>query len=780
MDNPKNDREMLLQSVEQVNVKDRIKTVLRYWPLFLICLGLAFACAYFYQKVTTPIYSASASVMIKDDKKGPSLINSTMLNEIGIGANNKLVENEIEILKSYDLMESVVRDLNLNLKISKKTSFVDKEIQSIDAPFVTRRIDANKKEFAGKWEIITDGAKLVVKRGSNTDTVLQNERKIIDSVFEIAYNIMPQAGVDFTEFEESAVYYVEYDKTINTVKKYSDRLSVDAVNKMATVINLEMTDPIQERAVTILESLIETYNRNSLSDKNKMSDNTVKFLDTRLMTVAQELRGVENNVEKFKSQNKVTNLATDAEQYLAASEEVDMKKAVSQTQLNIINALENNLLENQNNPQLVPSTLGIQEPTLETLIEKHNSLMLQKERIVLKSGPKNPLLLDLEQQVREIRTRLLENVKNLKASYQISLSDISSKDEQLNSRIKNVPILEKKLLQITRNKNVLEELYTFLLQKREEASISRASNIEDSRIVTRARESKQVAPKKSIIWGTALMLGLLIPFIIMTIKETFYDKVGDVDEVESQTGMSVLGTLSHTKKGAGLVDNPRSKSILAEQIRHLRTSISHTSASNHIQTILVSSFQPGEGKTFVSSNLGASFALLRKKTIVLELDLRKPGLTESLNLEPTPGISEIIEGTADLNDLIVEVPQFNGYYHLLTAGGLTSNPSEIISSHAMALLIAQLKSMYEVIIIDTPPMSLVTDATLLQKYADTSILVLRQGYSFTRVYKELNQRRQRFAEYPLNIVLNGYGKSRKYENKYAKMGYNKGYYSAKA
>ena len=180
------------------------------------------------------------------------------------------------------------------------------------------------------------------------------------------------------------------------------------------------------------------------------------------------------------------------------------------------------------------------------------------------------------------------------------------------------------------------------------------------------------------------------------------------------------------------------------------------------------------------ANLGASFALLRKRTIVLELDLRKPALAETLNIEAGSGVSEVIEGGADLGEVIIEVPQFNGYYHILTAGAVASSPSELISSEAMHLLIEDLKGQYEVIIIDTPPMSLVTDATLLQQYADTSILVLRQGYSFTKVYKELKQRRKRFAEHPLNIVLNGYGKNKKYENRYEKMGYKNGYYTAKS
>jgi len=487
---------------------------------------------------------------------------------------------------------------------------------------------------------------------------------------------------------------------------------------------------------------------------------------------------VEGSVERFKSQNRVTNLSSDAQQYLDLAQQVDVQKAQSQTQMNIINALEKDLKANEDNPKLVPSTLGIEEPSLGLLIEKHNELVLRKERVSQGSAAaKNPLLVDLDAQIKEIRSRLISNVANLKQAYAISLNDVAYKDAQLNSRIRSVPVMEKQLVQITRNQNVQEQLYAFLLQKREEAAITRASNIEDSRTILQARNLGPISPKPTMVWAFGGLMGLLIPITLIGIRGAMNNKIGDITEVQTHTDLPILGTIPHIKKLKNpIVISSHSRTAAAEKIRSVRTAIGFTGKGRNVKTILVTSFQPGEGKSFASLNLAASYALLRKRTVILEFDLRKPQLIKSIGLTSKEGISNILAGRGSVDDLLIEVPEHEGMLYILPAGNLPPNPAELISGDQMEYLIKQLQERFDYIIIDSPPLGVVTDATLLQRFADITILVLRQNYTSNLVYEKLNQRAFQHSNQPTYIILNDMGRSKRYEDAY---GYSGGYYHDK-
>jgi tyrosine-protein kinase Etk/Wzc len=337
--------------------------------------------------------------------------------------------------------------------------------------------------------------------------------------------------------------------------------------------------------------------------------------------------------------------------------------------------------------------------------------------------------------------------------------------------------LEKKLVQITRNQNVQEQLYAFLLQKREEAAITRASNIEDSRTILRARSLGKVSPKPTMVWAFGILLALLIPITVIGMRDFMNNRIGDVDELQSRMSLPLLGTIPHIKKlKTPVVIHGRSRSAAAEQIRNIRTAISYTGNGKKVQTILVTSFQPGEGKSFVSLNLGLAYSLLNKRTVILEFDLRKPMLTKSLGIPAKRGISSILVGKSGIEELLIEVPDHDGNLFVLPAGSLPPNPAELISGINMPGLINSLREQFDYIIIDSPPLNVVTDATLLQEYADITLVVLRQNYTSKLVYEKLNQRIAQHPDQRLYIVLNDTGKTKRYEDRY---GYSGGYYHDK-
>lgn len=778
--------ELLIENQEEsFDLKKWLFRMLRIWPLFLLSLLVCTTLAFLYLRYANPTYDVVASVMVKDEKKGgAAMMDNTVLKEMGLGVSSKLVENETEILKSYDLMDTVVRKLGLYSFVSHIGRIRNVPVFENEVPFSLEILNPDTLKKEKKW-IITPSKKSFLFKLSSVEKAQSLDYGQTYRVGNIFFRCMP--NLDFTGSDNvskisdtsSHSYSILLQSVDDVTIDYVKKLAVEPVSKVASVINLEIKDKSEKKAVAILQNLIDIYNKEGLQDKNRVTDNTIDFLNDRLKTVANELQGVEGEVEKFKSQNQITDISSDAQQFLTLSQQVDMQKAQSETQMNIINALERDLLLNQENPKLMPSTLGIQEPSLASLVERHNELVLQKERIVQKSGPENPLLIDLQDQIKEIRGKLLSNVRSLKQAYTISLSDISRKDALLSSRLRNVPLLEKKLVQIKRDQNVQEQLYSFLLQKREESALTLASNIEDSRTIVKARSLNKVSPKPVMIWGIALLVSFAIPLGLISIKDFLNNTVGDQEQVLEKTDIPLIGSVSHIRKIASpLVIGSESRTVAAEQLRNIRTAISFAGRDKEVKTILVTSFQPGDGKSFVSLNLAASYALLNKKIIVLEFDLRKPKISKMLDIEPQKGISSILAGKEDPDSLWIEIEGYDSNLYLLPAGYLPPNPAELILGKNMQCLIKRLKEHFDYIIIDTPPFNLVTDATLLQQYADISVCVLRQSHTSKDVYSELKLYKDKHPEYPLYLLLNDIGKRKQYQNGYGsyRYGSGKGYY----
>ncbi|RYG05207.1 MAG: polysaccharide biosynthesis tyrosine autokinase [Chitinophagaceae bacterium] len=765
---------------ESFNPKRWLLRVRSMWPWFLVSIAFCLGLAFLYLRYTNPVYSVISSIMVKDEQKGAELMDNSMMKEIGLGGNNKLVENEIEILKSYDLMESVVSRLQLFTDIQRLGRVRDVDVYGDDMPFRLIVLNPRDIEYSQKFAISDTTAGLIFPdstAGSRTVIVPYDSSYSVNGVqFRVIRNKNYREPVISDSSRDLNNYQVTIKPTVEATDEYSKRVTVAAVSKVATVISIELVDANRNRGVDILRTLVNIYNEQGLEDKNRVNNNTIKFLGERLVAVTRDLESVEGSVERFKSENRVTDLSADAQNYLAVSQEVDVQKAQSQTQLNIINALEKDLADNQANPKLVPSTLGIQEPSLGLLIERHNSLVLSKERMELNSGPRNPLLIDQQNQIKELRASLLANVRNLKRAYAISLDDISKKDLELSTQIRKVPMMEKRLLEITRNQTVQQQLYSFLLQKREEAAVQGASNIEDSRTVIRARSLGAISPKPKVTWAAGLVLGFLLPIGFITLKDFFNNKIGDLNSIKAKTSIPVIGSISHVKKFiAPIVITARPRSVVSEQIRNIRTSISYSGGGKNAKIVLITSYQPGDGKSFVSMNLAAAYSLLNKKTVLLEFDLRKPRITKDLGLVAQNGLSSYLSGKSTLDEILVQVPGHDENFQLIPAGFLPPNPAELISGSYMEQLINELKEKFDTIIIDTPPFSLVTDASLLQRYADVSLVILRQDYTQKTVFQDLKQIDSSVTlKKPTYVVVNGVGKSKRYQSyKYD----TKGYYS---
>ncbi len=776
MKEPKTNRDFSVdskQEKEDIGIKNLILKIIELWPWILLCVGLAYLITSLYLRYAEPLYNSTTSLLIRDDKKSGRSAEAMMLQELNLGG-SKLVENEMEVLRSYDLSEAVVRKTDLFIEYRTRGRLAERVVFGKELPVIIQV--SNPDTIKGAMWILTrkNRENWLIQFSENNSQVpikfgtwYQHEG--------IRFRLIPNINWQVPAVErDQYIYRVKLLNLKQVARSLNNRIKVFQT-KTTAVINIELEDQNGDRALAVLNSYITIYDEQGLKDKNEETANVVNFLNDRLNIVTEELQGVEGKVEEFKSRNRITDISAESSAYLDLAKDVDKQKATQETQMNIINALEENLRSNQSNPKLVPSTLGIDEPSLGQLISRHNELIMQKERQVHISSTRNPLAEDINNQIKDVRENLLSNIRNLRQAYQIALDDINAQDRKLNARLQSIPQIERNLVQIVRDQTVKEQLYLFLLQKREEAAVSLASSITDSRVIEMPRAIGQTYPNNGLVKLVGLIAGFLLPLLILFVKEFLNDKIQYRPEIEKGTKAALLGDVSYIKKlKAALMVRAKERSVISEQFRNIRTNLSFTGKGSNLQTILVTSHRPGEGKSFISINLAATYALLNKKVAVLEFDLRKPQVQYQLGLNHKIGISNFLSGSLNnIDDILIEVPDMNGNLFVVPSGPLPPNPAELILTDRMPMLIEELKKRFDTIIIDTPPFGLVTDGVLLKQFADVTIVVLRQNFTFKEVLTSINEMIYHAPDNPVYTVLNAIGEKRGYG--YTGYGYGYGY-----
>lgn len=748
------------------NIQDFIFRMLANWRWIAAFLVLCVLSAFFYLRYSAPVYKATAKMMIRDDKKGGSGLDNILLKELNIQSSSQSLESEIEILKSYDMIESVVLQEQLYIEIKSKGRIVDREIFANEAPVFFTFANPDTVTSAITWHLkqTNEGKWYIVHHGEDDPLHVTPEKWYIINGLTFRVTINPaytrSQDEDRSVDNEYLVRILPIDLAVND---FLQSFRVSEIGDKSAIVSLEMTGYNMEKATTSLKSLINIYTSQGLEDKKRVNSNTLDFLNERVALVERELQAVERQVERFKRDRRVTDVSAEAHQYMQQTQVIDMQKAEQQTQLSILEGLERKIRNEQQDPKLVPSTVGIAEPTLLTLIQQHNELVLDRERRMQNYGPKNPAIIDMDNNIANMRQSMLANINTLKASFRTALGDITRREATLASKISTIPGIEKDLVEINRDQNVKQQLYLLLLQKREETAIALASTNVDTRIVEVPRSIGKISPRTSMVYAIALGLGLLLPIGLIYLRDMLNDKVESKLEVEEKSHAPLLGEVSFSSKtDSPIVITKGSRSVIAEQFRVIRTNISFTGRGKENDVILVTSHRPSEGKSFTSLNLAASYALLNKKVVVLEFDLRKPRLRQNLNIKVDTGISNFLNGSSDLDSMLKEVQGFEKNFWLLGSGPIPPNPAELILGDRMKQLITELKKRFDYIIFDTPPYNLVTDSSLLAAFADISIVVLRSGYTFKFVLNEINRKKEENPDQPLYTILNRVDEKNRY------------------
>jgi tyrosine-protein kinase Etk/Wzc len=744
----------LHQEGETIDLKEILYKYTNHWKWFILSIIMALTAGFVYLKIQLPVYKIKSSILIKDDRKG--LGQDDMLKQLDIFSGTKVVDNEVDILKSYTLMEQVVTDLNLHIQYFKNESFKNIEVYGTNNPVHVTIIKPLE---------LTEEVEPIKLENLNSKTVLLNGKEI-----DLNKNVNTEYGIiqisltgNAPEVEE---LFVKISQITPVTENYMELLSVEASSKMSTVLNLSLESAIPQKGIDILDKLIDVYNHAGLEDKNKVAANTLTFIENRLELVAADLTEVEQNVESYKSTQGITDISTESKLFLESVQKNDLQLNQIKIQESVLNSIYIYVKEKNNTSGTVPATLGISDPTLLRLINQLVELEAKREQTVKLVKEDNPIMQAIDEQIRNVKLNLSENILTLQNSLAITRKQLESQNTRIESTIRTIPGKERKLVDITRQQAIKNNLYTFLLQKREETALSYASAVSDSRIIDKARvKNTPISPDKKKVILLFGIIGLTIPLAFIFIKDLLNNKISSRQEIEKITKAPILAEISYSDQEEALVVSKLNHSVIAEQVRTLRTNLAFASPGQTLQTILFTSSMSGEGKTFISLNLGASLAMIDKKTIILEMDMRKPKLHKSLDIANNKGLSNYLSGQANLDEIIHPVPGQDNYF-IITCGTIPPNPAELLTKGRLEELFYNLRANFDYIIIDAPPVGIVTDAQILEQQSDSTFYIIRHDFSLRSHLPLINTLYKENKFKNLNLVLNSVSE---------RGGYNYGY-----
>ncbi|MCW3108668.1 MAG: hypothetical protein JWQ09_3174 [Segetibacter sp.] len=763
----------------KLSPKELIFKYLIFLPLFIISVGISLSIAYFYLRYQIPYYNSGISILINEDRGSRGGSNADALDQIVLFKPRTNMANEIEILKSATLMERVVRALNLNIQYSiegnlKRTETYNNRAFTYES--VTQK-DTNSGytivlQFNNKKHFKVEGLNNQWYKPGDTVHGYNGDFKI---------NLPDENGVN-PEYK----YIVQWQPPFQAAAGIAGGLSVRQLNPQASILRIDLTTEIPQKALDILNGLIKAYNNATVENKNRVIDNTVRFIDGRLLLLTSELGKVEQGLQDFRQKNEIIDIQTQGQGQYQDLKDTEEKLNEQEVQLRVIDMIYSYIANPVKKFGLVPSSLGNDDATLQALIGNYNQLQLEREEKLKSMPAANPAIQLLETKLENVRVSILESLSNIRRPIEALRKNSLNEYNSLKSQVRSVPSKERELLEIARQQGIKEKLYLFLLQKREESAITMASSTSNASSIDPASSSwAPVSPDRSGTFRTAFIIGVLIPLGFIYIRELLNDKINSRTDILKGTDMPIIGEIAHHKMAdRKVVIGAKDRSVISEQFRMARTNLQYFIIDKKNPVILVTSSMAGEGKTFTSMNLGAVWAVANKKTVILELDLRKPKISKALGLLDKKGISNYIVGDVQKEELPVEVTSTPNLY-IVPAGPVPPNPSELLLDDKIKVLFNYLKANFDIIIIDSAPVGLVSDAKVLSAYADSTVFVVRQRYTPKKRLENINEVYVGKAFPNVNLLVNdvkmggansyyGYGYGYGYGYNY-NMSYNYGY-----
>ena len=772
---------------ETIDIKALILKYSQYWYYFVASI-LFFGCiAFLNNRYTVPKYSVSTTLLIRDDNN-TQLGAENLLEGLELFSGKKNLKNEIVILSSYSLFEKVIEELNLGVSYYQHGFLQTNELFGI-SPFELD-VDSSHLQLTGINFQITplnnEEFKLSVSASNqfpyNILTKRLEKSLIADIDIEKKYAFNSVIESDFFSFKVNKSIHFNLEKIIDSEKYFSfkfhqiDKLAnkliedviINPINKETSILKLNLRERNPRKSIQILNKITEIYIRSGLNEKNLMAINTIHFIDDQLTIIQDSLSEIERKLELFKT--KHPNLEIVDKEYGTYFQKQKLDNSLSEQSVNIkyykslLTYLKN---EKNTNSIISPTSMGISNPELNNLINQLLQLYAKKGELQLTTTEKNPNYIAILSQINHTKKTIIENVNNLISSALIYEVDLINRVTTFNKKINKLPEAEKDYLILRREYEYNEQTAIYLQQKRYEASLARAGTESDHKVIDFARldSSEPISPRKSLAYFISILVGILLPITFISLRDFFSDTIKSKSDLMNSTKIPILGLVGHSDNARSLVVPNASKSIIAESFRALRTNIQYLAADKEKKIITVTSSIGGEGKTFTTMNLAAIFALSGHKTVLIGGDLRKPKLHEDFKVNTSKGLSSYLINKSDLAEVIekTEIDTLD----VIASGPTPPNPAELLDSNKMKDLIIDLNKTYDYVIIDTPPIGLVTDGVILMQNADVNLYVVRHNYSKAGALNIINKLYEQKQVENVHIIINDF--------KHTSSGYGYGY-----
>lgn len=753
-----------------IRIQDLWSMFVPQWYWFAISLFITLTIAVLYLLSTPPIYTRTAAILVKDNSKSSSSTSAMNdFSDLGIFKSNTNINNELLTLKSPTLMTEVVNRLGLNETFTIRKGLKNVDLYKVSPVTIT---------FCDKIEVpLSFTIKFSSKEAFAISELEISGEDIGETLSaQMGDSIQTSAGImivsptqEFTDvFIGTSIRYVR-GSVRAAVDTYSNALVAELGNEDATIINLSINDTSIRKAEDILNTLIEVYNENWIRDKNQIAVSTSQFISDRLGVIESELGHVDENISSYKSEHLLPDVQAASSLYMAQSVENNKELSTLNNQLSTAQYIRRELNTKQLD-QTLPANSGIVSANIETQISEYNNLVLDRNRLIANSSEKNPLVKNMASSLQSMQRTIIQSVDNLIVSLNTQIRSLRRQEEATTNRLASNPNQAKYLLSVERQQKVKEELYLYLLQKREENELSQAFTAYNTRLITAPRGSMfPTAPRKMNILLVAFAVGLLVPAVGIFMKENMNTKVRGRKDLENLS-IPFIGEIpqySGTKKKWWefkhrkrqdmkiIVVNEGNRNIINEAFRVLRSNMDFMASKDNNQHVFVlTSFNPGSGKSFLAINIAISFAIKKKKILVIDGDLRHRTVSSYVD-SPNKGLSDYLNNQIeDWKEIIVS---YKGYtnLHILPIGTIPPNPTELLEDSKLSMLIETLRPEYDYIFIDCPPVDIVADAQIIEKWADRTIFVVRSGLLDRSMLSELENMYtgKRFKN--LSMILNG-------------------------
>jgi capsular exopolysaccharide synthesis family protein len=722
-----------------------VSKIRHFWYLFLISIIACIALAYLYTRYATPAYQINSEILVEDQSTSPGtkgLGSSAMMDFSDLLGSPSNAYNEMDILRSKSLMTNVVKEMHLNITIYKKGKIKSDELYD-EAPFnvvvIVKRDSISPKAYNIKIE--NDKIHIASKLGLLHISKTQNEN--LDKTISFGETIRLEQ-FDFIITRKPGKidpegYEITFQSIDSKVSELTKRFGVDLTDKKSTTLALSFEYPNSKKGEAILQKLMTLYLLYNVENKKETADSTLAFIDDRLKIVSNQLTGVETKFTEFKKQNNIANVDEQAKALVGNVSDYNGKVNEREVQLSVLDDISKQV-NDPANKRIIPSSLAVQDPVFAAAIGAYNQLVVQRDQLTLSYKETNPVIKNLDAEVEMARQSLLKSFNSYRNSLTVGLNALKTQNNALGKEVKNVPQKERVFLDYTRQQNLKEELYLYLLQKREETAISRTSSLSTARIIDPAKSDfSPYKPNKMYILLIGLFCGLTIPIVSIFLKESLNTKLLNKDDILKNTSTTVIGEIgNNTDNNKPLAVYQNSRTYLSEQFRALRTNLQFILNNDQSSVILVTSSMGNEGKSFITLNLASVLALGGKKVLMIELDLRKPKLSSYAGMEHSQGFTSYAISNSLTYADIIKPSEFSENVYILPAGPIPPNPAELLLGHRLEELVNELRTKFDYIVIDSAPVGLVSDAQLIEKHADVCLYVVRQKYTFKSQLSILN------------------------------------------